>query len=94
MNKKATDSYMEMCMHLEGKDNVYLRIPTVWDDIKKQWIGFIKTPITQHLIHAEGKDSFSLQNAMNHVISAIFAKQDDLAKEVFEMFMPAFYWEK
>ena len=29
----GTESYMEMCIHLEGKDNVYLRIPTVWDDI-------------------------------------------------------------
>ncbi len=93
-NKKGTESYMEMCMHLDGKENVYLRIPTVWDEVKKTYLGFIKTPITKRLIHAEGKDSFSLQNAFNCEISAIFAKQDEFAKEVFEMFMPAFYWEE
>jgi hypothetical protein len=94
MNKKSTDSYIEMCLHLDGKENVYLRIPTVWDDVRKIWHAFIKTPITHKLIHANGKNSFSLQNAMNAEISAIFDKQDELAKEVFEMFMPAFYWKE
>ncbi len=57
MTKTAqfTNSYMELCLHVDGGQNLYLRIPTVWDDINKQWIGFIKTPKSQRLIHAEGK---------------------------------------
>lgn len=29
--KKATDSYVEMCFHADEGQNLYLRIPTVWD---------------------------------------------------------------
>ena len=56
MNKKSTDSYIEMCLHLDGKENVYLRIPTVWDDVRKIWHAFIKTPITHKLIHANKRN--------------------------------------
>ena len=90
MNK----DYMELCLHLDGQENVYLRIPTVWDDIEKQWIGFIKTPITQRLISGNGKTSFELQNSFNHSINKYFQEGGEIAKEVFEMFMPAFYWDK
>jgi len=91
MNEK---SYMEMCIHLDGKDDVYLRIPTVWDDIKKQWIGFIKTPTTQKLIHGEGKTSFDLQNSMNKSISEAMHESKEMGEEIFSMFMPSFYWEE
>lgn len=90
MNEK---NYMELCIHLDGKENVYLRIPTVWDDIKKQWIGFIKTPKTQRLISGQGKTSFDLQNSFNHNMNKLFEEGGDIAKEIFDMFMPAFYWE-
>lgn len=91
MNEK---SYMELCFHLDGKENVYLRIPTVWDEIGKQWIGFIKTPTSQRLISGKGKNSFDLQNNFNEEVSKIFSEGGKDAKELFEMFMPAFYWEK
>jgi len=86
-SRPKDSSYMELCIHLDGKENVYLRIPTVWDDIKKQWIGFIKTPVTQRLIHAEGKDSFELQNNFNHSLNKIFQEGGEVADEVFGMFM-------
>lgn len=85
-------SYMQMCIHLDGKDDVYLRIPTVWDEIQKQWIGFIKTPLTQRLIAASGKNSFDLQNSFNVEISKLMHESEELGKEIFDMFMPAFYW--
>lgn len=91
---KKDQSYMELCFHVDGGENLYLRVPTVWDDIKKQWIGFIKTPKTQRLIHGEGKTSFELQNSFNHAMNSIFQEGGEDAKEVFEMFMPAFYWEE
>lgn len=94
MKKELEKSYMELCIHLDGKENVYLRIPTLWDDVKKQWIGFIKTPNTQTLIYAEGKDSFDLQNSFNNKMSELFKSSDDLSEEIFGMFMPAFYWEE
>ncbi len=92
MNKKM--SYMELCLNFDEKEPVYLRVPTLWDDVKEQWIGFVKTPITNKLIHASGKTSFDLQNDFNRKLSEIFERGDEFTKEVYEMFMPAFYWEE
>lgn len=89
-----SESYMELCFHINKGQNIYLRIPTVWDDRKKLWIGFVKTPKTQQLIYSEGKDSFQLKNSFNKVISTILEKGDDLAKEVFSMFQPLSYWDE
>jgi|HubBroStandDraft_4_1064222.scaffolds.fasta_scaffold32474_5 hypothetical protein len=86
-------SYMELCLHIDGKENVYLRVPTVWDPIKKQWIGFIKTPITNRLIHGEGSTNFELENSFNVCMSKLMQESDELHREIFEMFMPTFYWE-
>jgi len=96
MKKTAVEehSYMELCMHLDGKEDIYLRIPTVWDDIKKQWIGFVKTPETKRLILGEGKTSFELQNSFNHCLSELMQESEALGKEIFEMFMPSFYYEQ
>ena len=83
---KNFSSYMEMCMHLEGKNDVYLRIPTFWNDIEKCWVRFIKTPKSKKIIHSSGKDSFELKNNFNHVISAIFHENNDISQELFSMF--------
>ena len=91
---KISDSYMELCMHLDGEANVYLRVPTVWDDIEKTWIGFIKTPKTQKLIHASGKNSFDLQNSFNHALNECFKAGGELAEECFSMFKPLSYWNE
>jgi hypothetical protein len=91
---KKEKSYMELCIHLDGKENVYLRVPTVWDSVEKQWVGFIKTPITHRLISGNGKTSFDLNNSFNINMSKLMAESEEIAKEVFEMFMPAFYWEE
>lgn len=88
------ESYMELCLHLDGKEDLYLRVPTVWDDINKQWIGFVKTPTTQKLISGSGKTSFDLQNSFNHSMNAIFQEGGAIAEELFAMFMPAFYWSE
>lgn len=85
-------SYMEMALHIEGEKSIILRIPTFWDAVKNQWIGAIKTPITNRLLTAEGKDSFDLQNNFNKVISA--ALHDPLrCDEVFGMFKPEKEWK-
>ena len=85
---------MELCIHVDGSENRYLRVPTVWDDIKKQWIGFVKTPNSQRLIHGEGKNSFDLQNSFNNNMVKLVNENPELNEEVFGMFMPAFYYEK
>lgn len=87
-------SYMEMCLNLDGEENRYFRIPTYWDAVKNQWIAAVKLPESQKLISATGKDSFELQNNTNIELSRIFQKQDEISKELFDMFMPAWYWEK
>lgn len=91
--EKQQASYMEMCFHVDGGENLYLRIPTVWDDMQKKWRGFIKTPITKTLIYGEGKNSFELQNSMNAVMQKHIESSYELADEIFCMFMPAFYFE-
>ena len=85
-------SYMELCMHIDQGDDLYLRVPTVWDAIKKQWIGFIKTPKSKKIISATGKDSFELQNEFNIVISK-HLHDDATSEEVFSMFKPLKEWE-
>lgn len=87
-------SYMELCFHQDGGQNLYLRVPTVWDDRCKLWRGFVKTPKTQRLIHGEGKDSFELQNSFNKAIADVWEKNDDLAAEVFSLFKPLSYWDE
>lgn len=87
-------SYMELCFHIDGSQNLYLRIPTLWDDTRKFFMGFIKTPKTQRLIHAEGKDSFQLQNSFNMAIMTALQKQDEFSDEVFSMFQPLSYWDE
>ena len=60
MTKPApvSNSYMELCLHVDGEQNLYLRVPTVWDDIKKQWIGFVKTPKTQKMTAPRSRQVF------------------------------------
>lgn len=85
-------SYMELCIHLDGQTNMYLRVPTVWDDIEKNWLGFIKTPKTQKLLHASGANSFELQNSFNRVLREEMS--GELGEEIFSMFQPRPYWEE
>jgi len=87
-----SNSYMQLCMHLEGKSPVYLRVPTLWDAVNDQWIGFIQTPESRKIISAKGKDSFELQNDFNVAISK-FLKDKEMVEEVFAMFKPMEYWE-
>ena len=93
MSKKEIDSYMEMCLNIDTKENLYLRIPTVWDSIENQWVGFIKTPESKRLITGSGKTSFDLQNDFNKNISKMMQESEELGEEIYGMFMPAFYWE-
>lgn len=85
---------MELCLHLHGKENVYLRIPTFWDIVENQWIGFIKTPKTKKIITGKGKDSFELQNDFNLHISEAMHSSPEMGEEIFSMFMPAWFWEQ
>lgn len=86
-------SYMELCLHLEGRGDLYLRVPTVWDAVKNQWIGFVKTPKTQKLITGTGKDSFDLQNNFNIAFSE-FLQNPETAEEGLSMFNAKEFWEK
>lgn len=90
---KISSSYMEMCLRLDGKNDLYLRIPTVWDAEKNQWIGFFKTPVTKKLIHGEGKDSFELQNSLNIAVSQVI-QDPEYSDEIFSMFKAKEYWER
>lgn len=87
-------SYMELCLHLDKEKPLYLRVPTVWDEVKKQWIGYCKTPKTFRLIHGEGKDSFTLQNSFNVAMSNLIHESEEMGEEIFSMFHPRSYWEE
>lgn len=89
-----SDSYIELCLHLEGKPNVYLRIPTFWDDTQKKWHGIIKTPKTLKLIHVEGKTSGDLQKDVDRKFEKILNASNDFSLEVAEMFQPLSYWNE
>lgn len=85
-------SYMEVRLCLDGKEDLYLRVPKVWDAVDKSWIGFIKTPKTQKLISAKGKNYSDLQNSFNIEISKMTREIEELTEEIIGMFMPAWYW--
>lgn len=85
-------SYMELALHSEGEEAVYLRVPTFWDDVAKTWRAAIKTPVTRKIINAFGKDSFELENSFNTEISKAF--ESEIADEVFSLFRPKEHWEK
>lgn len=85
---------MQLGIHLDGKCDVYLRIPTLWDDIQKQWIGFIKTPISLKLIYGSGKTSFDLEKSFNKAVHEVFSEGGEIAEELISMFKPLEYWEK
>jgi hypothetical protein len=91
---EVSSSYMQLCLHLNAEEDVYLRVPTVWDDVKKSWLGFIKTPKSQRLIHANGNDSFDLQNSFNREMRAVFQGGGAIAEELFNMFKPLAYWDE
>ena len=78
-------SYMKLGLHLEGEGYKELRVPTFWDATEKQWIGAVKTPKTNHLITATGKDSLELQNSFNIELKKAFDDKK-YADEVFGMF--------
>lgn len=87
---EPTAGYLELCFHVHEGENLFLRIPTVWDPVTNEWRGFIKTPKTQHLIHAKGKDCAELEHNFIKIMHEIFSSDDDtaLAYEVFGMFAP------
>lgn len=89
---KTTNSYIEMKMHSEGKDPLVLRVPTFWDSVELQWIGFIQTPVTKKIITGKGVDSFDLQNDFNTNISKLLHSEETSA-EVVSMFKPEKDWE-
>lgn len=85
---------MKLCLHINGSHDPYLLVPTFWNEIEKQWFGFVKTPKSLRLIIGAGKDSFELQNAFNRALSEVFQEGDKVAEEVFNMFQPMSYWDE
>jgi hypothetical protein len=86
-----TNSYMQLCLRQEGRGNLYLMVPTYWNAVNKQWIGFVKTPDTGKMIAASGKDSQELQDNFNIELHKAF---EEYHEEVFSMFHPLEYWEQ
>jgi hypothetical protein len=85
---------MEMKLSMEDKSvDLYLRVPTYWDAIKKQWIGCVKTPNSNKLITAQGKNSFDLQNDFNINLHKYMC-DENFSSEIFSMFKPLEYWER
>lgn len=87
-----TKGYMELAFHVDGQDALILRVPTLWDDIEKQWIGVIKTPTTKRVIYATGKNSVDLQNSFNRILKESLGNPS-INEEIFSMFQPASFWE-
>lgn len=85
---------MQLGIHLDGEEDRYLRVPTLWDGIENQWIGFVKTPVTMKLLRGNGKTSAELELSFNKCIKEAFESSKEMADEIFEMFKPMSHWEK
>lgn len=84
---------MELALHCDGEEPLILRVPTLWDAVNEQWLGFVQTPKKLKLITGKGKDSFELQNSFNKEISDVFAKGGELADDLYSMFKPKSHWK-
>ena len=42
--RKDTNSYMQLCLQLEGGNKIYLMVPTYWDAVKKSLDGSYSNP--------------------------------------------------
>jgi hypothetical protein len=83
-------SYLELRLDLSGKQGaIFLRVPTYWDAPRKCWLGALKMDDGE-ILHADGKDSFELQNNFNILVSKRFETHSD---QMFAMFKPLEYWE-
>jgi hypothetical protein len=87
MSNKSNKSYMNLGLHLEGQEPVFLRVPTLWDSVELQWIGFVQLPISKHIISAKGQSSFELEGNFNIEISKAF-KDEKYVDELFSLFKP------
>lgn len=86
-------SYLQMCLHLDGKPNLYLRVPTIWDHLNMQWIAYVKTPKTRGLIIGKGEDSLELEQSFNEALKG-FLEDSKYSDEIYSMFQPLSYWEE
>lgn len=91
--KGTSMNYVQLGMDFDGGKTLYLRVPTVWDYLDQQWIGFIKTPKTQRLIAAKGEDSLKMHESFNGAIKALLGDSES-RDEVYSMFKPLSYWRK
>jgi hypothetical protein len=89
-HQKDTLSYMQLCLYQEGKGNIYLMVPTFWNAVNNKWMGFVKTPESGRLIHAQGKDSKELKDNFNIALHKSFEENPE---ETFSMFKSLEYWE-
>lgn len=87
---KESFSYMQLCLYSEAKGNLYLMVPTFWDEPHKAWMGFVKTPTTGKILHAQGKTSKELEDNFNVALHKAF---EEMPEEVFTMFKSLEYWE-
>jgi hypothetical protein len=93
MSQKQTKSHRNLGLHLDGQDPVYLRVPTLWDAVELQWIGFVQLPVSKRLIRAAGQSSFELEGNFNIEFSKVL-HDPEYAEEIFNMFKPNEAWEK
>jgi hypothetical protein len=88
-HQKETTSYMQLCLTMENKNNVYLMVPTYWDEPHKEWMGYFKTPAGK-ILYASGKNSKELQDNFNVVLHNELKERPE---ETFALFKPLEYWE-
>lgn len=89
-HEKDTDSYMQLCLNLDGKSPLYLLVPTYYDKTKNEWIGFVQLPISKKIIYGKGNNSKELEQNFNDKLRCSF---EENSEETFSMFKPLEYWE-
>jgi len=87
-----TNSYMQLCLNLDGFVPLYLKVPTFFDSTKKEWMGFVKLPKSLKMIYGRGKSSNELEQNFNDNLREAFSGEN--SKEVFELFKPLSYWQE
>lgn len=92
--KSDTNSYMQLCLNLDGQDPLYLFVPTYHDAARDEWTGFVKLPKSKKMIWGHGKDSKELEQSFNDCLRKSFEGERDQVEEVFQLFKPLSYWDE
>lgn len=74
-------------------EDLYLRIPILWNHEKKMYFSRIFIPNTDFKVDCFSYRVNTVFSLVQDQINEIFNQESELSEKLADMFMPDFYWE-